>query len=82
MNLQTKEGYFNSLQISHMGDITGASFKLQQYFLVKNNTDDDLEVKIVLAGQKEPITTTLYVGWNPELIKEVINAPQGLQYGY
>lgn len=72
----------NSLQVSMMGDIpSGKNYKPGRIFLVKNNTEEDLEVTIVPASQDTEITTTLYVGWNPELVKEVKNAPEGLQYG-
>lgn len=49
----------------------------------KNISDDDVEVTIIPAGQKDSIKTILGVGWNPEICKGVINAPSGvLQYGY
>ena len=52
-------------------------------FLLKNISDDDVEVTIIPAGQKDSIKTILGVGWNPEICKGVINAPSGvLQYGY
>lgn len=72
----------NSLQVSVLKDVTPGDFNPGVVFLIKNNTEDDLEVTIVPAGQSEPVTTTLYTGWNPELIKQIINAPSGLQYGY
>lgn len=72
----------NSLQVSVLKDVTPGNFNPGVVFLVKNNTEEDLQVTIVPAGQLEPVTTTLYTGWNPELIKQIINAPSGLQYGY
>lgn len=51
--------------------------------LLKNISDDDVEVTIIPAGQKDSIKTILGVGWNPKICKGVINAPSGvLQYGY
>lgn len=72
----------NSLQVSVLRDVPTGDFDPGMVFLLKNNTEEDLQVTIVPAGQIDPITTTIYVGWNPELVKKVINAPSGLQYGY
>lgn len=72
----------NSLQVSVLKDIPSGNFKPGVVFLIKNNNEEDLQVTIVPAGQKEQVTTTIYAGWNPELCLEVINAPSGLQYGY
>lgn len=72
----------NSLQVSTLKDIPTGNFNPGVVFLVKNNTDEDVQVTIIPAGQDQPVTTTLYIGWNPELIKQIINAPSGLQYGY
>lgn len=71
-----------SLQISKMGEIPSGTFEFKSGFLIKNNTDEDLQVTIVPLDGEEEITTTMYVGWNPELVKKIINAPSGLQYGY
>lgn len=72
----------NSLQVSILKDIPTGNFKPGHVFLIKNNTEDDLQVTLIPAGQDEQVTTTIYSGWNPELVKEIINAPSGLQYGY
>lgn len=79
----------NSLQISIMGNITGANFSIpdgrggKEPFLLKNVTEDPITVEVVLAGMDEPITTVLYSGWNVELVKQVNNAvADTLQYGY
>lgn len=40
--------------------------------------EDDVEVTIIPAGQKDSIKTILGVGWNPEICKGVINAPSGV----
>lgn len=72
----------NSLQVSVLKDVPTGDFEPGLVFLIKNNTEDDLSVTIVPAGQTEEVTTTLYSGWNPELVKKIINAPSGLQYGY
>ena len=77
-----KSELINSLQVSVVKDIPQGDFDPKKYFLIKNNTDEDMLVTIVPAGQSEPVTTYMYIGWNPELVKKVINALSGLQYGY
>ena len=73
----------NSLQISVLKEVPSGNFNPGVNFLLKNISDDDVEVTIIPAGQKDSIKTILCVGWNPEICKGVINAPSGvLQYGY
>lgn len=72
----------NSLQVPVLKDIPTGNFNPGRVFLIKNNTEDDIQLTIILAGQSEQVTTTFYSGWNPVLVKEIINAPRGLQYGY
>lgn len=80
----------NSLQISIMGKVEAvAEFSIpngmgsKEPFLLKNITEDPIQVEVVLAGMEEPITTTIYSGWNVELVKQVNNAvADTLQYGY
>mgnify|MGYP006922251491 FL=1 len=80
----------NSLQISIMGKVEAvAEFSIsdgmggKEPFLLKNITEDPIQVEVVLAGMEEPITTVLYSGWNVELVKQVNNAQADtLQYGY
>lgn len=76
-------GCKNSLQISVLKEVPSGNFNPGVNFLLKNISDDDVEVTIIPAGQKDSIKTILGVGWNPEICKGVINAPSGvLQYGY
>ena len=71
-----------SIQVSHMGDITsGADFKLNSGFLVKNTSSSQVTITGVTLGGDE-ITTPLNSGWNPEIFKEIKNAPANLQFGY
>ena len=80
----------NSLQISIMGNVAAVEeFSIsdgmggKEPFLLKNITEDPIQVEVVLAGMEEPITTVLYSGWNVELVKQVNNAQADtLQYGY
>lgn len=75
-------GALNSLQVSIVKEIPVGNFEPGLVFLIKNDTGEDLQVTIIPAGQSEEITTIMSPGWNPELIKKVINAPSGLKYGY
>lgn len=68
----------NSLQISVLKEVPSGNFNPGVNFLLKNISDDDVEVTIIPAGQKDSIKTILGVGWNPEICKGVINAPSGV----
>lgn len=71
-------------QIGTMGNIpSGENFSLKgTIFCIYNISGDTIEdVEIVLASGST-ITTNLEAGWNPMLIQEIKNAPDGLQYGY
>lgn len=72
----------NSLQVSILKDVPTGNFNPGIIFLLKNITQEEITVSVVPAGQNDSIETIIYPGWNPELIKKVINAPAGLQYGY
>lgn len=75
-------GTINSLQVSVVGNITAGNFSIGKNFLIKNITDGPIEVTII-PSNGEDISTILYPGWNPEICRGVINAPDGaLQYGY
>lgn len=73
-----------NIQITKLGNVTGGEFKIPpQSFMLKNLTDDFLRVTIQLVDEKDPISTILEPGWNPEMCKKVLNAAPGtLQYGY
>lgn len=75
-------GHVNSVQVSVVGDIPEGNYKPNRNFLIKNITEEDMKVTIIPAGQQRPIETTIYVGWNPEICKEIVNAPAGLQFGF
>lgn len=87
--IMNRGNFANSLQISEIGNIPTGEFSIDDMrggklpFLVKNITEDPIQVEVVLAGMEEPITTVLYSGWNVELVKQVNNAvADTLQYGY
>lgn len=77
-----QDGVLNSLQVSVVKEIPVGNFEPGLIFLIKNDTEENLNITIIPAGQSEEITTTMSPGWNPELVKKVINAPSGLKYGY
>ena len=73
----------NSLQISIMGNFSipdGRGGK--EPFLLKNVTEENITVSVILYGMEDPIETIVFPGWNVELVKEVVTAVEGLQYGY
>lgn len=83
IKLYSQGGVQNSLQVSSVYDVPKGDFDPGRVFLLKNITEEDLQVTIVPAAQDEQIVTILQSGWNPELVKKVIGAPENsLQYGY
>ena len=87
--IMSRGNFANSLQISEIGNIPAGEFSIDDMrsgklpFLVKNITEDPIEVEVILAGMETPITTVFYVGWNVELVKQVNNAQANtLQYGF
>lgn len=68
-------------QITRMKAVTG-NYKQNVPFLVKNDSEDDIRLEVKFDGSDEYIETTFYVGWNPEVIIEIKNAPAGIQIGY
>ena len=85
MILENVAGTFNSLQVSHYGNIpVGSDFSLKHNlpFHIKNISGEALaNVRIVGADGCE-MSTTLEEGWNAECVYRLLNAPAGLQWGY
>ena len=72
-----------SLQVSVLKNVpSGQDFEMDNGFLIKNITEDDIELTIIPLHQEESIKTIFYSGWNPELVKKIINVPSGIQIGY
>ena len=71
-----------SMQIARMGEIafTNGKFSLpgELGFNIKNDSDEpvSVEVRLDMMSEGETITTTFEPGWNPEIVKEVIQ-PSG-----
>lgn len=87
--IMNRGNFANSLQISEIGNIPSGEFSIDDMrgdklpFLVKNITEDPIEVEVILAGMETPVTTVFYAGWNVELVKQVNNAQVNtLQYGF
>ena len=87
--IMNRGNFANSLQISEIGDVPTGEFSIDDMrgdklpFLVKNITEDPIEVEVILAGMEIPVTTVFYAGWNVELVKQVNNAQVNtLQYGF
>ena len=81
--MSLKSGNKN-MWIDEMGDIPEGDFKLDndQPFMIKNNTEDNIQATVLLCGNSETITTTFYPGWNPEIVRAVEGAVAGkLQWG-
>ena len=80
--------FVTNFQVARMGTIPSGNFNItvsgkKQPFLIKNITEDNVEVKIVPAGQTEAVTTILYPGWTGEIVNQINNAPADtLQYGF
>lgn len=81
-----REGIENSLQVSTLGNITGTEFSLPngEAFLIKNISTDVISLKVQLSEMTEPIETSFYPGWNPELVVKIVEITDSssLQYGY
>lgn len=80
--------FVTNFQVAHMGAIPSGNFNItiggkKQPFLIKNITEDNVEVEIVPAGQIKAVTTVLYPGWNVEIVNQINNAlADTLQYGF
>lgn len=67
-----------SLQVSKLSPIPQGNFIVQDFsypILVKNITDNNITLEVLLADSNDYISTVLYPGWNPELIIGIKNVP-------
>ncbi len=87
---QTRSGEFASVQIAKMGilDASVSNFKMPNgvAFNIKNEATAPVKMSVRLAGMPEGafITTTMEVGWNPEIVVEVqaTSVAHDLKWGY
>lgn len=84
MGLKNKSGDSVSLALSVLRDMpSGATFAPGRTFYVRNNNEDTVEVELVPLGQEESVHVNIGACTElPVLVKKVINAPEGLQWGY
>lgn len=79
----TTAGIRVSLQVSALGDIPAGTYEPGRVFLLKNITDNNITVEVLPASSDTWLSTVLYSGWNPELVKGVRGVTTNtLQYGY
>lgn len=88
MTTENYQGFTESLQVSYMKAVPALAqdeeFKAGKQFIIKNVSGGELEVNILPRGNGDYITTTLFPGWNPEIVKAIkgeVSAGQ-LQIGY
>lgn len=81
-----KNGDNVSLALSVLKNIpSGSTFEPGGSFYVRNNTEETVEVEVLPYGNEDNETITVNIGACtelPVLVKKVINAPAGLQWGY
>ena len=83
VSLINENGCINSLQVSVLQSIPAGDFAPGRSFVVKNITDDEIELSVRLVNQENFVTTKIYPGWNPEIFIEIKNVEADtLQYGY
>lgn len=74
-----------SLQVSRLYNIPEGNFVVtDKYYpvLIKNITDENVTLQVLLADASDYISTILYPGWNPELIVGIKDVPENtLQAG-
>lgn len=74
-----------SLQVSRLYNIPEGNFIVSDKYypvLIKNITDENVTLEVLLADSNEYVSTILYPGWNPELIVGIKDVPRNtLQAG-
>lgn len=81
--INNNSGLITSIQVGIIQNIPAGDFNPGIYFLVQNITENPYSIEIRPAGQQNFIQTILYPGWNPIIISEIKDAPEGVfQYGY
>ena len=81
--IKNENGCPNSLQVSVLQDVPAGNFSPGRPVVVKNITDDAVQLSVRLVNQDNFVTTQIYPGWNPELIIEIEDVEADtLQYGY
>ena len=73
------------MQVSNIQNIPAGDFEIvlgAHPVLIKNITQDEVQVQVKLCKMASFVTTTFYPGWNPELVValKAVSA-NTLQYG-
>lgn len=72
-----------SLQVSKMKQLSAGEYTQEQAFLIKNISGSDITLSVLLADDEDYITTTIYAGWNPEVVRGIKNIPDNsIQIGW
>lgn len=85
MNISNKSGDGLSLALSYLKDMPTGDFALKgdSPFYIRNNSENTMEVEIVPVGNNGSVRVNIPgLSELPVLVKKVINAPEGLQWGY
>lgn len=67
-----------SLQVSRLWDIPAGDFTVKKGntpVLLKNITEDNVTLQILLMDSNDYVSTVIYPGWNPELVIGIKNVP-------
>lgn len=67
----------------HIGIVVAGSTEFEQNVVLCNITEGDVVIDVISADNTEAVQVTLVPGWNPIIIKSVINASSNtLLYGW
>lgn len=82
-NILTSQNVPTSIQVSILENVLAGNNNFSRGVLIKNITDSELTLEVRLLGMNTFISTTIYPGWNPEIITEIKGVTVNtLQYGY
>lgn len=69
----TKSNAIASIQIAYMAEVASLPFERESGFLIKNDSEDPVELEVSLVGMatNEFVTTIFDPGWNPEIVRAI-----------
>lgn len=71
MQIHNENERIISLQVSKMKKIPAGNYTQDEPFLIKNITDNNITLQVLLADDDDYIENIIYPGWNPELVKGI-----------
>ena len=73
LKILTKSNQVASIQVAYMAAVPETPFVVESGFLIKNDSDEpvELEVRLVNMAENEYVTTSFAPGWNPEIVREI-----------